>query len=248
MTQTATDLRPGSEPATISGDVVEHEPPSLPPPSFPSLPSHYGVHPGIAMEESVLRRLEEKTGRSLAEWVELAQSQGPEDERARAAWLKAEFRLGKHTAAWLAARSVGRGRCYDADALVDAMFSGPRLALRPLYEAVLAACLRLGRDVTVTPCKSAVSVRRRRVFVELLPSTRTRLDVGLALGGHEGLAATDRLVLKPSARRDPRITHRVSLHHESGAEPQSIERAIEPAIENDQQLGRWLKLAYERAI
>jgi hypothetical protein len=55
-------------------------------------------------------------------------------------------------------------------------------------------------------------------------------------------------VLKPSARRDPRITHRVSLHLESGAGPQSIERAIEPAIENDQQLGRWLKLAYEHAL
>jgi hypothetical protein len=193
------------------------------------------------MEESVLRRLEEKTGRSLAEWVELAQAQGPKDERARAAWLKAEFKLGTHTAAWLAARSVGKGRRYDADALVDAMFSGPRLALRPLYEAVLAACLRLGRDVTVTPCKSAVSVRRRRVFVELVPSTRTRLDVGLALGE---LAATDRLVLKPSARRDPRITHRVSLHHEPGAAPS----AAESIVASDPQLLRWLQLAYERAL
>lgn len=193
------------------------------------------------MEQSVLRRLEEKTGRSLAEWVELAQAQGPEDERARAAWLKAEFKLGTHTASWLAARSVGKGRRYDADALVDAMFSGPRLALRPLYEAVLAACLRLGRDVTVTPCKSAVSVRRRRVFVELVPSTRTRLDVGLALGE---LAATDRLVLKPSARRDPRLTHRVSLHLEPGAAPS----AVETLVASDAQLGRWLKLAYERAL
>lgn len=233
--------RPGSEPATPPADVAEHAPPSQPPPSFPSLPSHYGVHPGIAMEESVLRRLEEKTGRSLAEWVELAQARGPQDERARAAWLKAEFKLGTHTAAWLAARSVGKGRRYDADALVDAMFSGPRLALRPLYEAVLAACLRLGRDVTVTPCKSAVSVRRRRVFVELVPSTRTRLDVGLALGE---LAQTDRLVLKPSARRDPRITHRVSLHREPGATPS----AAESIVASDPQLLRWLQLAYERAL
>lgn len=241
MPQTSTLTGPGAEPATSLGDVVEHAPPSLPPPSFPSLSSHYGVHPGIAMEQSVLSRLEEKTGRTLDEWVELAQAQGPKDERARAAWLKAEFKLGTHTAAWLAARSVGRGRRYDADALVDAMFSGPRLALRPLYEAVLAACLRLGRDVTVTPCKSAVSVRRRRVFAELLPSTRTRLDVGLALGE---LAATERLVLKPSARRDPRITHRISLHHEPGAGLTDIAAMIE----RDPQLGRWLKLAYERAL
>lgn len=245
MPQTSTFLGPssgsGSQPATHPLDVVEHERPSLPPPSFPS---QYGVHPGIAMEQAVLGRLEEKTGRTLAEWVALAQAAGPQDERARAAWLKAEFKLGTHTAAWLAARSVGRGRRYDADALVDAMFSGPRLALRPLYEAVLAACLRLGRDVTVTPCKSAVSVRRRRVFVELLPSTRTRLDVGLALGGPDGLAATDRLVLKPSARRDPRITHRISLHHEAATEPS----AVDTIVAGDAQLGRWLQLAYERAV
>jgi hypothetical protein len=223
----------------VSTATVNPEPPDQPPkePAFSSL---YGVHPGIAMEESVLRRLEEKTGRSLAEWVELAQAQGPDDERARAAWLKAEFRLGTHTAAWLAARSVGRGRRYDADALVDAMFSGPRILLRPLYEAVLGACLGMGRDVTVTPCKSAVSVRRRRVFAELLPSTRTRLDVGLALGD---LAATSRLLIKPSARRDPRITHRVSLHLEEGAQPARLSEEIA----RDAQLNRWLRLAYERA-
>lgn len=212
-----------------------HEP-APPAARRPTADSRYGVHPGIEMEQAVLRRLEDKTGRSLAEWVELAQSQGPADEKARAAWLRSEFRLGRHTATWLAARSVGRGRRYDADAIVDTLFSGRRAALRPLYEAVLSACLSLGRDVTVTPCKSAIPIRRRRVFAEILPSTRTRLDIGLALGPGPGPTpqpASARLEPRSSARRDARITHRVSLHDLS---------------EVDAQLVGWLQLAYARAL
>lgn len=211
--------------------------PALPDPRLPAAGSRYGVHPGIEMEQAVLRRLEEKTGRSLAAWVELAQSKGPADEKARAAWLRSEFRLGRHTATWLAARSVGRGRRYDADAIVDSLFSGRRASLRPLYEAVLSACLGLGRDVTVTPCKSAIPIRRRRVFAEIVPSARTRLDIGLALGlGPQpapGLV-NDRHRLEPrsAARRDARITHRVSLHELGDV---------------DAQLIGWLQLAYVRA-
>lgn len=198
------------------------------------MPSPYGVHPGIAMEQSVLRHLEHKTGRSLAQWVELAQAHGPAEEKERAVWLKTEHRLGRHTAAWLAARSLGRGRRYDADALVEAMFSGRRAPLRPLYDQVVKLCLGLGRDVTVTPCKSAVPVRRRRVFAEVLPGTRTHSSLGLALGLALGeLPSTSRLELRPSARRDPRITHRVSLHR-----PDDL----------DDQLLRWLKSAYDRAL
>lgn len=207
--------------------------PALLDPRLPAAGSRYGVHPGIEMEQAVLRRLEEKTGRSLDAWVELAQSQGPADEKARAAWLRSEFRLGRHTATWLAARSVGRGRLYDADAIVDSLFSGRRAALRPLYEAVLSACLGLGRDVTVTPCKSAIPIRSRRVFAEIVPSTRTRLDIGLALGpGPQPALASRRLEPRSAARRDARITHRVSLHE---------------LADVDAQLVGWLQLAYARA-
>ena len=46
---------------------------------------------------------------------------------------------------------------------------------------VLKVCLELGKDVKACPCKTMVPIYRNHVIAQLKPSTRTRLDLGLAL-------------------------------------------------------------------
>jgi uncharacterized protein DUF5655/uncharacterized protein DUF4287 len=193
----------------------------------------YSVHPGVTMMQEWVRTLHEKTGRSLEQWVALLERQGPADEKARRDWLKEKHGLGTNAAWWLAARSVGKG--YEdsdpalyleaAEGWVEAMYAGGKAGLRPVYEALLARGLALGPDVRACPCKTIVPLYRRRVFAELKPSTRTRLDLGLVLGDEP---AKGRLA-KTDGRN--RISHRI---------------AIGAIGDIDCEVERWLRTAYER--
>ena len=62
------------------------------------------------------------------------------------------------------------------------MFSGAKVALRPIYEALLKLGLKLGKDVKVCPCQTIVPFYRDHVFAQIKPTTRTRIDLGFALG------------------------------------------------------------------
>src|ERR1035441_579174 len=60
-------------------------------------------------------------------------------------------------------------------------FCAVKAGLRPIYDALLAAGLKLGKDVRVCPCQTFVPLYRNHVFAQIKPATRTRIDFGLAL-------------------------------------------------------------------
>jgi hypothetical protein len=196
----------------------------------------YSVHPGILMTQRWVAELKDKTGRTLDEWLQLVEKQGPPDEKGRRDWLKQEHGLGTNSAWWLAERSVGKATEDDdpeaylrqAPAMVDAMYAGPKVALRPLHDKLVQLGLELGPDVGVCPCKTIVPFYRKHVFAEVKPATRTRIDFGFALGD---MKATGRLIDTGGFAKKNRITHRI---------PISCEADI------DAEVRRWLELAYER--
>jgi hypothetical protein len=199
-------------------------------------PSLYDVHPGIAMTQKWVAELPEKTGRSLAEWLSLVRAEGPATETERRAWLKKEHGLGTNSAWWIAERAGGRGTEADtpegylraAADWVEAMYAGPKAALRPLHDRLLQLGRALGPDVRVCPCQTIVPLYRNHVFAQIKPSTRTRLDFGLALGDTK---AVGRLLDTGGRAKGDRITHRFALT--------SLD-------EIDDDVGRWLRTAYER--
>ena len=176
----------------------------------------YSVHPGVEMIRNWIATLPEKTGRSLEEWVEHIRTHGPETETKRRDWLKVEHRLGTNTSGWLAERAEGKGGEEDeaasylvaASDWVEAMFSGKKASLRPLYENLLSFGLSLGGDVKACPCKTIVPLYRNHVFAQLKPTANTRLDLGLAL---RDLPATGRLIDTGGFLKKDRITHRIAL-------------------------------------
>jgi len=193
--------------------------------------SPYSLSPVFEYLASGLANLEKRTGRTIAEWDALIRSEGPPTRKERVAWLKAEHGLGTNQASWLAQSAEGRlerPEDYDPEALVDAMFAGPKAGLRPLYETLLAIGLGLGKDVRACPCSTIVPLYRNHVFAQLKPTTRTRLDLGLALGD---ATPTGRLVETGGLAKGDRITHRIPI-----ASPDEI----------DDEVRRWLKLAYDR--
>ncbi len=160
------------------------------------------------MHEAVIANLEPKTGRDLAGWLALLREQGPTG-KARVAWLKAEHGLG-HGQATTIVREADGGPDFmkGPDALLAAQYADDKAALRPIYEAVVAAATGFGDDVRVEPCSGYVSLLRKRQFAMIKASTNSRVDVGLALSD---APLQGRLAPAKSLGGSDRITHRLPL-------------------------------------
>ena len=141
--------------------------------------------------------------------------EGPATEKERRAWLKAKHGLGMNYAWWIAERSVGKGddgtpETYLRNAMniVQSMYSGAKEELRPIYDALLALGRGLGNDVRVCPCQTMVPLYRNHVFAQIKPTTRTRIDLGLAL---KDTKVPQRLIDTGGLARKDRISHRIEI-------------------------------------
>jgi hypothetical protein len=191
--------------------------------------SPYSLHPGYAMEETSRANLLQRTGKTLEEWVGITQREGPASEFERQAWLKNVHGFTTNYAWWVAERSFGRGapEQYDPAGMVDAMFAGPKAALRPIYDALLAIGLTIGPDVKACPCATIVPLYRNHVFAQIKPATAKRIDFGFAL---KDTPVSGRLVDTGGFAKKDRITHRIPIA--------SLE-------EIDDEVESWLRKAYE---
>lgn len=153
------------------------------------VPPAYDVHPGVAMVQKFVAELPAKTGKTLEEWGDLVDAQGFDTAAEKRDFLRKRHGFGTNAAAWVVEYTDGQPT-WDADpdsyldcaaTFVDAMYSGGREHLRPIFEKVVEVGRALGDDVKVCPCKTMVPLYRGRVFAEIKPSTKARVDVCLAL-------------------------------------------------------------------
>ncbi len=198
--------------------------------------SLYSVHPSVAYAQAIINNLPEKTGKSIDEWVRLIKKSGPKGEKERRDWLKKEYQLGGTTVAMIAARAEGKGAedtdgaayLKAASGYVENMYAA-KPALRPLHDALVELGLSLADDVKVCPCETMVPLYRNHVFVQIKPATRTRIDFGLALKGVKQ-KLSKRLKDTGGLATGDRITHCFAIS----------------ALEDiDEEVKRWLKIAYE---
>ncbi|MFN8010769.1 MAG: DUF5655 domain-containing protein [Holophagaceae bacterium] len=203
----------------------------------------YAVHPAVAYTQAIVDNLKAKSGRDLAGWLAHLRKAAPggADAKALTAWLKSEG-LGGTQAAVVAERAAKggshaffedtpEGYLKAADAYVEAMFAGPKAGLRPLFEALMDLGLALGKDVKACPCKTFVPLYRNHVFAQIKPTTRTRVDLGLALGDPATIQDPGgRLLDTGGFAKQDRITHRIAI-----AAPGDV----------DGEVSAWLKRAYD---
>ena len=167
------------------------------------------------------------TGKALGEWVTLIAASGPDKHGAIMKLLKGEHGVTHGYANLITHEFRSGGKTASSDDLLESQYAGAKAHLKPLYDAIISAVKDLGDDVEVAPKKSYVSLRRKKQFAIVQPSTKTRVDVGLNL---KGVAATDRL--EASGSFNAMVSHRVRL--ESDAQV-------------DAQLRIWLETAYNAA-
>ena len=198
----------------------------------------YSVHPGVAMVEKWVAELKQKSGRSLDEWLSLIKKSGPKDAKERRDWLKKEHGLGTNTAAWIADHSTGKNSeladpseyLKAAENYVERMFTGPKADLKPVYDALLKLGLKVGKEAKACPCQTIIPLYRKHVFAQIKPTTRTRIDLGFALGD---MKAKGRLIDTGGFAKKDRITHRIP---------------IESVKDIDDEVKHWLKVAYDRDV
>lgn len=191
--------------------------------------SLYSLHPSLATEEASIVKLQERTGKTLEEWIKLVKKTGPPTEKERRVWLKEEQGLTTNYAWWIAERAAGRGAAedYNPEAYVEEMFAGAKAGLRPIYDRLLQLGLKVGKDVKACPCQTIVPLYRKHVFAQIKPTTRTRIDFGFAL---KDTPASGRLIDTGGFAKKDRITHRIP---------------ITSLAEIDDQVKYWLKVAYD---
>lgn len=178
--------------------------------------------------EKMGESLKAKTGKGLDEWVATAHAAGIAGHMALVNHLKSQHGLGHGYANMIVhAANASSSLSQDDDVLVEAAFEGTRAHWRPLYDRLVTLVQGFGGDVELAPKKGYVSLRRKKQFALLQPSTKDRFDIGLALKGEDPVGK-----LETAGSWNAMVSHRVRI------------AAGEDA---DADVAGWLKAAYDRA-
>ena len=112
-----------------------------------------------------------------------------------------------------------------ADTILDELYSGPKAALRPIHDALMAELFTYG-EFEILPQKNYVSLRRKKQFAMLGPATNSRVELGL---NAKDLPVDQRLLEQPK-----------------GSMCNYVVRLTDPG-QADADVLSWLRVAFERA-
>ena len=180
------------------------------------------------MLQTMINNLKEKTGKSLPEWLIITVPSTMQKHGELMKWLKAEQGITHGFANLIALETlkVRKGENAETD-LVAAQYTGPKASLRPIYEQLVQAIQRFGNDVELAPKNAYVSIRRKKQFALIQPSTKTRVDVGINLKDVDPQGN-----LEKSGSFNAMVSHRVRLENLDDINDELLE---------------WLKTAYQQA-
>lgn len=148
--------------------------------------------------QTQLQNIQTKTGKSLDELVAMVRKSGLEKHGQIRDMLKEKLGLGHGDANTLTHVALSGGSAPKGDDL-DEIYAGPKAALRPIHEKLMAAIGQFG-ELEIAPKKGYVSLRRKKQFAMIGPATKDRVEVGINL---KSLSATARLLAEPPGRMCP---------------------------------------------
>ncbi len=180
--------------------------------------------------ETQLKNIQAKTGKTLDELTVIVQKSGLSKHGQIREMLQRELGLGygdANTLAHIVSQSDGASAAkgLSEDAVLDEIYTGPKAALRPIHDTLMAEILQFG-EFEIAPKKGYVSLRRKKQFAMIGPSTNTRIEVGI---NAKGLEPAERLLEQPAGGM---CNYKVK---------------VSTAGEVDSQLISWIKFAFEGA-
>ncbi len=179
-----------------------------------------------------LANIEKRTGKSLAELAVIVRQCGRSKHGEIRDYLKTELGMGHGDANTLVhhvlqsdGASAAAASGFSNEDIVAALYSGPKAALRPIHDAVMARLAGFG-EFEIAAKKTYLSLRRKKQFAMLGPATNSRVELGLNI---KSLPAHARLLEQPA---NSMCNYKIKL----------------VAVEDvDAQLFDWLRQAFDAA-
>jgi hypothetical protein len=160
------------------------------------------------MREQEIKWLIERTGEGLDTWNSRVRKSGKTDEASLRAWLSEKGVTG-YPAMLLVMERFGYPDYLQASAedLIENQYAD-RPATRPIYDALLELLPEIG-EIEVQARKTYVAfLTPKRTFSALVPSTKTRSDLGLRLPAKQ--PASGKLELAKNFPQSS-VTHKIGL-------------------------------------
>jgi predicted transport protein len=179
-------------------------------------------------EQTMIGNLVDKYSKSLNEWIQIAKASNNTKHKAIADFLKKEHNFTHGYATLIAHKTLATDAASadGPDQLIEGQYKG-KGSLKAIYDKIIKELQSTLPSMDIAPKKAYVSLRNKRQFAMIQPSTKTRIDIGIKLKEHP---ITNRL--ESSGNFNIMCTHKIKI--------QELE-------EIDSELIDWLKTAYENA-
>jgi predicted transport protein len=175
-----------------------------------------------------IANIEKNTGKKLKDWIAIVNKSGFSKHGELVKFLKEKhgFTHGNaNTIVHYAKQSSAGTAGQDMD-LIGEQYKGKE-NLKPWYDKIMAAISKLGKDIEISPKKAYVSVRRKKQFAIIQPSTKDRLDLGLNI---KGVAPSGNM--EEGSKWNAMCTHRIRIEDQKNINKELVD---------------WIRKAYEQA-
>ncbi|MBE2279975.1 MAG: DUF4287 domain-containing protein [Ignavibacteriaceae bacterium] len=178
--------------------------------------------------QTMIDNILKNTGKPFEEWLEIVKQSGLTKHGEIVKYLKDNHAFTHGYANLVAHKAKGSdaGSVENQDDLVSNQYEGKE-GLKEFYDKLISEIQSFGADVELAPKNAYVSVRRKKQFALIQPTTKTRLDLGLNIKGKEPEGK-----LEKSGSFNAMCSHRVR---------------IESASDITSEVIGWLKEAYDNA-
>lgn len=182
--------------------------------------------------QTQLKNIQTRTGKTLEQLAKIIKESGLTKHGELRSMLQQKLGMGYGDANTLVhyvlksdGASAAKKGAMSEDDVLNGIYSGPKEALRPIHDSLMKHIKNFG-EFEIAPKKGYVSLRRKKQFAMIGPTTNSRVEVGLNV---KGLPAAGRLEAIPPGGM---CNYKVKLTEVSQV---------------DKELIGWIKLAFENA-
>lgn len=160
--------------------------------------------------ETQIDNIEKNSGKKLKEWMLIVNNSGftKHGELVKCLQEKHQFTYGNANIIVHLAKQSHAGAAENETDWIAEQYKGKENMLA-WYNKLMDAIKKFGKDVEVAPKKTYVSLRRKKQFAIIQPSTKTRMDVGLNIKGIEPSG-----IVEKAGSWNAMCTHRIKIEDE----------------------------------
>jgi predicted transport protein len=179
-----------------------------------------------AMGEAIARNMKSKTGKTLEEWVKIVKKSKLIDKKEVIQFLKKEKGLGHFQAQRVFEELKGINEYGNREDFITILFQNSKT--KKIYKKIESSIKKIGKDITVKPCKTYIPFYRKNQFVIVYPTKNDEVVIGLNLSE---VFSHDRFK-KGKTKGSQRINFKATINNVKEVDA-SILSAIQEAYNNN---------------